>query len=71
MKKLSSIQTNFAGAEVLSRAQLKRVMGGTGSDQTAEYFQCLQTCMAGWESSDHTEEENNAKTAGCDGICDN
>ncbi|QIL40273.1 hypothetical protein G7074_13990 [Pedobacter sp. HDW13] len=31
MKKLKLNQTNFAGAEVLSRAQLKNVMGGTGS----------------------------------------
>lgn len=32
MKKLKLNQTSFAGAEILSRAQLKKVMGGTGSD---------------------------------------
>lgn len=31
MKKLKFNQANFAGAEVLSRAELKKVMGGSGS----------------------------------------
>lgn len=31
MKKLKLNQTNFAGAEVLGRAELKKVMGGMGS----------------------------------------
>ncbi len=32
MKKLKLNKTGFAGAEVLSRAQLKKVMGGGGDD---------------------------------------
>jgi len=31
MKKLKLNQNSFAGAEVLTRAQLKKVMGGSGS----------------------------------------
>lgn len=31
MKKLKLSESNFAGAEVLSRAQLKKVIGGLGS----------------------------------------
>lgn len=34
MKKLKLSQADFAGVEVLSRSQLKKVMGGTGSGPT-------------------------------------
>ena len=49
MKKLKLDQQKFAGAEVLSRAQLKKVMGGNGSghnpncgetNPTADYSCC-------------------------------
>ena len=39
MKKLKLDQQKFAGAEVLSRAQLRKVMGGSGSGPD-----CLQEC---------------------------
>lgn len=41
MKKLKLKKTNFAGTEVLSRAQLKKIMGGNGS--TTSSGECVGT----------------------------
>lgn len=41
MKKLILNKTNFAGAEPLTREQLKKVMGGFGSSYNPE---CLPDC---------------------------
>ena len=43
MKKLKLNKTAFAGAEVLSRAQLKKVMGGS-EETTGEVSKCEAKC---------------------------
>ena len=40
MKKLKLDQQKFAGAEVLSRAQLRKVMGGEGSGNSPKVAAC-------------------------------
>lgn len=49
MKKLKLDQQKFAGAEVLSRAQLRKVMGGNGSFGGDD---CDSTCSSDSECGD-------------------
>ena len=77
MKKLKLNVLAFQKGEVLTRSQLKKVLGGSGSDDgsgggpcyppTPET--CYNCCMAGWDSSTHTAEENENKVAACYIIC--
>jgi len=51
MKKLNLKQTNFTGGEVLNRAQLKKVFGGTADStvcsdwRKADAATCLNCCL--------------------------
>jgi hypothetical protein len=46
MKKLILNRVTFAGAEVLSRAQLKKVMGGSGETTTGSGCTSSSQCMS-------------------------
>ncbi len=83
MKKLSLNKSNFAGAEVLTRAQLKKVIGGGGGNDDGSWegdpclgkvgeerrVCCFNVCMAGWDENTHTEAENTQKVTQCDNTC--
>lgn len=64
--------TAFAGAEVLSRAQLKNVMGGVkdvcAGQIGADLENCqYNVCMAGWDFNTHTDQQNFDKAQSCSG----
>lgn len=73
MKKLSLKPNAFNKGEVLTRAQLKKVIGGLGSGEgpcdppTAET--CFNCCMAGYDEDAHTKEENAIKVSACEASC--
>ncbi|MBC6112435.1 hypothetical protein ACFOG5_09975 [Pedobacter fastidiosus] len=70
MKKLNLNKSNFSSAEVLSRTQLKKVMGGSGAVTTkTTYIVCFNKCMAGWDDKNHTQSQNSAKVTACDTSC--
>lgn len=74
MKKLKLNALAFNKGEVLSRTQLKNILGGSGSAGSGpcvglegdDLASCnYNSCMSGWEPGSHEQDDNDNKIAEC------